>query len=448
MRAETSVACGVRRVLTRATAGVLCWALASALVPSGLLGGVLGVEDAQASEAQQTVLASPLNVTSLSNEGQFVTGSLSRAVTTPKVVSVAIPAARTGLVYTGFPKEGVLSGTGYTRSGTYTATNVGTYTCTVSLTSTTSYRWSDGTTAPKRITWSISKATPTLSVSTPVTGAVGQPFSVPISYNGDGVLTATSSNTSVASVAVSGKTLTVTGKRVGSTVITISASAGTNYTARTMTATATLSTASSSGTTVPTPAVKSANPVKVSVVAKSYTVTKVKKGAQSYKALGVTDAKGTVTYAKASGSAKLTVSKTTGRVTVKKGTKVGVYKIKVRVTAAGTASYSPKSVTKTVTVKVLPAATKVKSTRTFAESRGSGVIITWSATAGATMVKLTFSTAGSTKSKTCSISKGKATVVLPSSWRGKKVAVTVTAYKKFGGAVLCGKAVKKTAVLR
>ena len=61
---------------------------------------------------------------------------------------------------------------------------------------------------------------------------------------------------------------------------------------------------------------------------------------------------GTLSYAKvASGSsAALTVNASTGKVTVKKGTKKGTYTIKIKVTAAGNANY--KAGSKTVTCKV------------------------------------------------------------------------------------------------
>ena len=60
------------------------------------------------------------------------------------------------LTYTGSSQTGVNSGTGYSRSGTYSATNAGTYTATVSLSS-SNYVWSDGTTSNKSISWTIDK---------------------------------------------------------------------------------------------------------------------------------------------------------------------------------------------------------------------------------------------------------------------------------------------------
>ena len=64
-------------------------------------------------------------------------------------------------------------------------------------------------------------------------------------------------------------------------------------------------------------------------------------------------ARGKVTYAKvAKGSAKcLTVNKKTGKVKVRKGTKKGTYKIKIKVTAKGNRNY--KAGSKTVTCKVV-----------------------------------------------------------------------------------------------
>ena len=68
------------------------------------------------------------------------------------------------------------------------------------------------------------------------------------------------------------------------------------------------------------------------------------------KVLTVSKKQGTVTYAKSSGNKNITINKTTGKVTVKKGLKKGTYSIKVKVTAAGNANY--KKLTKTVTLKV------------------------------------------------------------------------------------------------
>ena len=62
---------------------------------------------------------------------------------------------------------------------------------------------------------------------------------------------------------------------------------------------------------------------------------------------------GTMTYTKASGSAKITINKTTGKVTLKKGIKKDTYKVKIKVKAAGNANYKASAVkTVSVTIKV------------------------------------------------------------------------------------------------
>ena len=70
------------------------------------------------------------------------------------------------------------------------------------------------------------------------------------------------------------------------------------------------------------------------------------------KAMKVSGKKGSVTYAKSSGNAKITVSKA-GKVTVKKGLKKGTYKVKVKVTDGETDTYFAATKTVTVTVKVV-----------------------------------------------------------------------------------------------
>ncbi len=83
---------------------------------------------------------------------------------------------------------------------------------------------------------------------------------------------------------------------------------------------------------------------------------KVKKKAQTVKPLTVTGQKGKLTYKGKPVGKKakkaLKINKKTGKITVRKKTKKGTYKMKVTVTAAGTAAYAPGSKTVTVTIKV------------------------------------------------------------------------------------------------
>ncbi|MDO4805798.1 MAG: MBG domain-containing protein [Coriobacteriales bacterium] len=97
---------------------------------------------------------------------------------------------------------------------------------------------------------------------------------------------------------------------------------------------------------------KAANPMTVKAGKKTASFSTLKKKAVAVKCpVTVSKAQGKVTYAKAGGSAVLTINKNTGKVTVKKGTKKGTYSIKIKVTAAGNGNY--KAATKTVTGKVV-----------------------------------------------------------------------------------------------
>lgn len=62
--------------------------------------------------------------------------------------------------------------------------------------------------------------------------------------------------------------------------------------------------------------------------------------------------KGKLSYKKVSGNSKFTVNAKTGKVTVKKGTKKGNYKVKIKVSAAATKAYKATSMTVTVKIKV------------------------------------------------------------------------------------------------
>ena len=114
-------------------------------------------------------------------------------------------------------------------------TNAGSYTA--SFTPKTDYRWSDGTTTAKSVTWSIGKATGTLTVSkTSITlnlSTLTDTFTIGGNY--DGTLSVTSNKTSVATVSRSGTTATVShvNQTNGEATITVSCTAGTNYTAPT-----------------------------------------------------------------------------------------------------------------------------------------------------------------------------------------------------------------------
>lgn len=102
---------------------------------------------------------------------------------------------------------------------------------------------------------------------------------------------------------------------------------------------------------------KAANPMKVKGVKRAVKAAKVKQKVQVVaRPIKFTkNARGEVTYKRVSArsSKSLTVNKKTGRVTVKKGTKKGTYKVKIQVAAKGTANYKKAAKTLTCTVVVM-----------------------------------------------------------------------------------------------
>lgn len=148
--------------------------------------------------------------------------------------TISVPTVSGSLTYNGQAQSPILTGYDADKmvlSGDTSGTNAGSYTAVV--TPTAQYKWADGSTEAKDIQWSIDKATPSItfdpeSVSLD-TSTTSQ--EVAVGYTGDGVLSAQSNNSGVATVSLSGNMLTVDGVDTGSTTITVSASEGTNYTA-------------------------------------------------------------------------------------------------------------------------------------------------------------------------------------------------------------------------
>ena len=192
--------------------------------------------------------------------------------------------------------------------------------------------------------FAIAKATQTITVpKASITKTYGNAaFSLGAKASAGGKLTYKSSNTKVATVSTAGK---VTIKGVGTAKITINAAATTNYN-------------KAAAKTVTVKVNKAANPLSIKARTATVKYSAVKKKAQY---LAVTKViyftkkgVGTMTYTKVSGNKKITIAKSTGKVTVKKGLKKGSYKVKVKVKAGGNANYKAsavKSVTFTVRVK-------------------------------------------------------------------------------------------------
>ena len=246
-------------------------------------------------------------------------------------VKAAMPTGKT-LIYNGKSQTGVDAGTGYKLSGTASATNAGSYQATATLEE--GYIWADGTKESKTIDWTINKAV------AKVTAPAGKTFT----YNG----------TAKTGVAAGSKyTLTGTTKATKAGTYTVKATlkTNTNYTYK-------WTDGKTAAKTIKWTINKAANTFRIKARTATVKYSAVKAKTQ---VLGVTKVitftnkgQGAKTYAKVGGNKKITINKTTGKVTVAKGLKKGTYKVKVKAKAAGSANYkaSPwKTVTFTIKVK-------------------------------------------------------------------------------------------------
>ena len=148
--------------------------------------------------------------------------------------SLSTPAQSGTLTYTGSaqsPSWSNYDSNKLTIGGTTSGTNAGSYTAT--FTPKDNYQWSDGTTTAKSVTWTIGKAAGSLSLGATSVELDISTLSktVAVTRAGDGAISATSSNTSIATVEVSGTNVIITGLAAGDATITVKVAAGTNHTA-------------------------------------------------------------------------------------------------------------------------------------------------------------------------------------------------------------------------
>lgn len=153
-----------------------------------------------------------------------------------KIVVSTVPTQSESLTYNANPQSPSWSDYNSAQlviGGITTGTNAGDYDAT--FTPADDYMWDDGTTAAKTVGWSIGKAVGSLSLSTTAVtlNASAVTGKVTVTRSGDGAITASSSNTSVATVSVSGNEVTIrcVNQTTGSATITIKVGAGTNHTA-------------------------------------------------------------------------------------------------------------------------------------------------------------------------------------------------------------------------
>lgn len=141
-----------------------------------------------------------------------VTKTATTSVTVNRKTISTVPSQSGSLTYNGgsqSPTWNNYNTAQLTIGGTTTGTNAGSYTAT--FTPKSNYRWSDGSTTPKSVSWSIGKAAGSLSISpTSMTlDTTTKSKTITVTRSGDGTISAVSGNTAAATVSVSGNTVTV-----------------------------------------------------------------------------------------------------------------------------------------------------------------------------------------------------------------------------------------------
>ena len=265
------------------------------------------------------------------------TSETAKYVHISSLTPVQAPAGKT-LTYNGEEQTGVEAGTGYTLSGTTSAADADSYQATATLDK--GFEWADGTTAARSIPWKINKAV------VKVTPPAGKTFT----YDG-------SEKAGVAA----GSSYTLSG--------TVKAANAGSYTAKAALKTdANYAYTWTDGTTAARSITwtinKANNPLTVKAKKATVKYSKLKKKTQTLavnKVIGFTKTgQGKMTYKlvsakKGTKSFKkyFSINKTTGKVTIRKNTKMkkGTYNVKVKVQAAGNVNYKA-SAWKAVTFKI------------------------------------------------------------------------------------------------
>ena len=144
-----------------------------------------------------------------------------------------------------------------------------------------------------------------------------------------------SGNSKIATVDKKGN---VTIKGVGTAKITITAAESSSWKKATRTVTVKVT--------------KGTPTITVKTTSKTLKAATVKKKAQVITPGVSANSKGKLSYKKTSGSKNITVNAKNGKLTVKKGTKKGTYKVKVKISAAAAGNYNAGSKTVTFSIKV------------------------------------------------------------------------------------------------
>lgn len=256
-----------------------------------------------------------------------------------KALQTKKPVAVSGLTYNGKNQAGVKAGKGYNLAGTYTAKNVGSYKAKVLLAE--GYEWSDGTTDPLTLTWSINKAGQTVKTKVTTknytfTSLKKKAASFTIGASGQGtisykVVKAPSKASKYITVDKKGKVTVKKGAKIGTYVVRVSAAGNSNYKAATKDVTVKVT--------------KLTQKITAKVSGKTYKAASLKKKAATF-SIGA-KAKTSVSYkvvkAPSKASKYISVSKS-GKVTMKKKAPKGTYEIRVTAKANGTYNAATKTI--------------------------------------------------------------------------------------------------------
>ena len=256
-----------------------------------------------------------------------------------KALQTKKPVAVSGLTYNGKNQAGVKAGKGYNLAGTYTAKNVGSYKAKVLLAE--GYEWSDGTTDPLTLTWSINKAgqivkTKVTTKNYTFTSLKKKAASFTIGASGQGtisykVVKAPSKASKYITVDKKGKVTVKKGAKIGTYVVRVSAAGNSNYKAATKDVTVKVT--------------KLTQKITAKVSGKTYKAASLKKKAATF-SIGA-KAKTSVSYkvvkAPSKASKYISVSKS-GKVTMKKKAPKGTYEIRVTAKANGTYNAATKTI--------------------------------------------------------------------------------------------------------
>ena len=153
-------------------------------------------------------------------------------------IKVTVPSQSGTLTYTGstlMPVWDNLNRNLVDISGIQYAVYAGTYTALFILKDKTNYTWADGTTADKSVTWTIGKAQASISLSKNSVTLNGDKLTdtVTITSVGMNSIAAMSSDTSIATISMSGSTLTISNvnETTGTATIVLSGEVNSNYNA-------------------------------------------------------------------------------------------------------------------------------------------------------------------------------------------------------------------------